>query len=201
MQHPDIWGRLFSHELQCVINRINLGPNFLMIAVLMYVNECSLLTHYRQFAWDTHNQPLWQPTNIYFLLMIFFPLPLWIEQTQFTSGWGDSESELYQFWVNATATWPTVTGEGQTEVAVCLHTSWIRSKLGNYRKPIYPATKRWMPLRSKLSACGSYGHGCGFLWAVVQRHTTNTPMYSSPRAAAGQPCETWPQCPALREKS
>lgn len=40
----------FSHEHQCVINRINLGPNFLMIAVLMYVNECSLLTHYRQFA-------------------------------------------------------------------------------------------------------------------------------------------------------
>lgn len=56
--HPDIWGRLFSHEHQCVINRINLGPNFLMIAVLMYVNECSLLTHYRQFAWDTHNQTL-----------------------------------------------------------------------------------------------------------------------------------------------
>ena len=48
----------FSHEHQCVINRINLGPNFLMIAVLMYVNECSLLTHYRQFAWDTHNQTL-----------------------------------------------------------------------------------------------------------------------------------------------
>lgn len=40
----------FSHEHQCVINRINLGPNFLMIAVLMYVNERSLLTHYRQFA-------------------------------------------------------------------------------------------------------------------------------------------------------
>lgn len=56
--HLDIWGRLFSHEHQCVINRINLGPNFLMIAVLMYVNECSLLTHYRQFAWDTHNQTL-----------------------------------------------------------------------------------------------------------------------------------------------
>lgn len=48
----------FSHEHQCVINRINLGPNFLMIAVLMYVNERSLLTHYRQFAWDTHNQTL-----------------------------------------------------------------------------------------------------------------------------------------------
>lgn len=40
----------FSHEHQHVINRINLGPNFLMIAVLMYVNKCSLLTHYRQFA-------------------------------------------------------------------------------------------------------------------------------------------------------
>lgn len=64
--HPDIWGRLFSHEHQCVINRINLGPNFLMIAVLMYVNECSLLTHYRQFARDTHNQTPEQPTNIYF---------------------------------------------------------------------------------------------------------------------------------------
>lgn len=56
--HPDIWGRLFffPHEHQRVINRINLRPNFLMITVLMYVNECSLLTHYRQFAWDTHNQ-------------------------------------------------------------------------------------------------------------------------------------------------
>lgn len=40
----------FPHEHQHVINRINLGPNFLMIAVLMYVNKCSLLTHYRQFA-------------------------------------------------------------------------------------------------------------------------------------------------------
>lgn len=56
----------FSHEHQHVINRINLGPNFLMIAVLMYVNKCSLLTHYRQFAWDTHNQTLLHPTNIYF---------------------------------------------------------------------------------------------------------------------------------------
>lgn len=57
---------LFSHEHQHVINRINLGPNFLMIAVLMYVNKCSLLTHYRQFAWDTHNQAPLHPTNIYF---------------------------------------------------------------------------------------------------------------------------------------
>lgn len=58
--HPDIWGHLFfsPHEHQRVINRINLRPNFLMITVLMYVNECSLLTHYRQFAWDTHNQTL-----------------------------------------------------------------------------------------------------------------------------------------------
>lgn len=40
----------FSHEHQCVINRINLGSNFVMIAVLMYVNECSLLTHYSQFS-------------------------------------------------------------------------------------------------------------------------------------------------------
>lgn len=47
---PTSGAAFFSHELQCVINRINLGPNFLMIAVLMYVNECSLLTHYRQFA-------------------------------------------------------------------------------------------------------------------------------------------------------
>lgn len=50
--HPSLSPSFFCspHEHQRVINRINLGPNFLMIAVLMYVNECSLLTHYRQFA-------------------------------------------------------------------------------------------------------------------------------------------------------
>lgn len=63
----DIWGRLtYSQWHRHVINRINLSPNALMIAVLIYVNQLSLLTHYHQFAPDIHNRPLLALTNIYF---------------------------------------------------------------------------------------------------------------------------------------
>lgn len=63
----DIWGRLtYSLWHRHVINRINLSPNALMIAVLIYVNQFSLLTHYHQFAPDIHNRPLLALTNIYF---------------------------------------------------------------------------------------------------------------------------------------